>query len=164
MLRATLIGAGLLISGLAIAADTIPHKQIIGPTAILSVSETGMQYDARIDTGAVETSIHAYGLSIENESANKRENVGKTVRFTTENELGERKQMTGVITKTSLIRNSQGSEVRYKVELSVGRKGEERKIGVNLRDRSHMNYKLLIGRDWLSGEYLVDVSLPEEQR
>jgi hypothetical protein len=31
-------------------------------------------------------------------------------------------------------------------------------IYVNLRDRSHMNYKLLIGRNFLKHNYIVDVS------
>ena len=30
---------------------------------------------------------------------------------------------------------------------------------VNLRDRSAMTYKLLIGRNWLSEDYLVDVDI-----
>ena len=36
--------------------------------------------------------------------------------------------------------------------------GKSHAIPVNLRDRKKLEYKLLIGRNWLDGKYLVDVS------
>ncbi|GLS84420.1 RimK/LysX family protein [Paraferrimonas haliotis] len=162
MLKRILI-TGTLLSSFVAQGVMASDKLIIGPTAVLSVAESGISYDARIDTGAKETSIHAYGLSIDNESQDKSKNVGKTIHFTSENEKGQRVKMKGTIVKTSSVRNSQGTETRYMIELSVGRKGEEQKMLVNLRDRTHMSYKLLIGRDWLQGRYLVDVDLPAEK-
>ena len=38
----------------------------------------------------------------------------------------------------------------------------ETRILANLRDRSKMRYKLLMGRDWLSQDFLVDVDINEE--
>jgi hypothetical protein len=145
----------LLLTSVAWAGD----KAIIGPTAHMLVSETGLNYQARIDTGAGNTSLHAYDLEIEGGSAKKmKDNVGKNLMFTTENAAGEKKRLKSKIVKTSTVSNSQGKETRYMVELHVGDKGHERKVKVNLRDRSHMNYKLLIGRNWLKGKYIVDVS------
>ncbi|MCL6268427.1 RimK/LysX family protein [Sansalvadorimonas sp. 2012CJ34-2] len=34
-------------------------------------------------------------------------------------------------------------------------------VNVSLNDRSHMDYPMLLGRDWLDGNFVVDVSLPE---
>jgi hypothetical protein len=34
----------------------------------------------------------------------------------------------------------------------------EKEVQVNLRDRTPMAYKLLVGRDWIRGDFLVDVS------
>ncbi|WP_394392621.1 RimK/LysX family protein [Shewanella woodyi] len=134
-------------------------KAIIGPTAHMFVTETGLNFEARIDTGAGNTSLHAYDLEVEGGSAKKmKDNVGKMLMFTTENAAGEKKRLKGKIVKTSTVSNSQGRETRYMVELHVGDKGFERKVKVNLRDRSHMDYKLLIGRNWLKGKYIVDVS------
>ncbi len=84
-------------------------------------------------------------------------NVGKMLSFMTENEQGVSHKVKARIVETSLIRNAQGSEVRYMVELNIGEPGSEYKVKVNLRDRSKMSYKLLIGRNWLQGHYLVDV-------
>ena len=42
--------------------------------------------------------------------------------------------------------------------LSVGEPGQEFQVDVNLKDRSKMGHKLLIGRNWLQGHYMVDVS------
>ncbi|WOT06588.1 putative ATP-dependent zinc protease [Shewanella youngdeokensis] len=137
----------------------VASKKYIGSTAAISIVESGMVYKTRIDTGAVENSLHAVDYAIENESADMEQNVGKIITFTTENERGESSVIQTRIVETSLIRNAQGSEIRYMVELNIGEPGEEYKVKVNLRNRSKMTYKLLIGRNWLQGHYIVDVSL-----
>ncbi|RTR32024.1 RimK/LysX family protein [Shewanella atlantica] len=145
----------LLASSTCWAGD----KAIIGSSELMSVEQTGLSYEARIDTGAVNTSLHAFDLEIEGGSEkNMKDNVGKTLFFTTENEDGEQKRLKAKIVKTSTVSNSQGRETRYMVDLNVGFQGKERKVRVNLRDRNHMDYKLLIGRNWLKGKYIVDVS------
>ncbi|MDR8524136.1 putative ATP-dependent zinc protease [Shewanella fidelis] len=152
------LGLSLLIltSSFSVIAN---EKAVIGATAKMSVAHAELSYVARIDTGAVNTSLHAYDIVVEGGSAkNMKDNVGKMVSFTTENNAGESKRLTAKIVKTSTVSNSQGTETRYMVDLDVGFKGKERKVRVNLRDRSHMDYKLLIGRNWLKGRYVVDVS------
>ena len=137
----------------------VADKQVIGPVAPISVKESGLVFTTRIDTGAVENSLHATHLQIDDEdTTNMENNVGKLIHFTTENEQGQRTRVTSRIVETSLIRNAQGSEIRYMVELAIGEAGKEYKVKVNLKDRTKMSYKLLIGRNWLQGHYLVDVS------
>ncbi|MCL1144761.1 RimK/LysX family protein [Shewanella marinintestina] len=137
----------------------VSEKKLIGPTASISIVESGLKFKTRIDTGAVENSLHAYDMKIDNEDPDMEKNIGKVIHFTTENEKGESHVVKSRIVETSLIRNAQGSEIRYMVELNVGEPGQEYKVKVNLRDRSKMSYKLLIGRNWLQGHYIVDVSL-----
>ena len=138
----------------------VSEKKFIGPTAGISIVESGLIFDTRIDTGAVENSLHAINLRIKDEDkTNMENNVGKDVTFTTMNEKDETVDVTARIHSTSLIRNAQGSEVRYMVTLTIGEPGEEFKVDVNLRDRSKMTYKLLIGRNWLQGHYIVDVNM-----
>ncbi|MCL1067891.1 RimK/LysX family protein [Shewanella olleyana] len=138
----------------------VSEKKFIGPTAGISIVESGLIFDTRIDTGAVENSLHAVNLRIKDEDKDNMENnVGKDVTFTTMNEKGETVDVTARIHNTSLIRNAQGSEIRYMVTLTIGEPGEEFKVDVNLRDRSKMTYKLLIGRNWLQGHYIVDVNM-----
>ncbi|MDO6775251.1 RimK/LysX family protein [Shewanella sp. 3_MG-2023] len=138
----------------------VSEQKLIGPTADISIVESGLIFDTRIDTGAVENSLHATNLHIIGEDKiNMENNVGKDVTFTTMNEKGEKAQVTARIHSTSLIRNAQGSEIRYMVTLTLGEPGQEFKVDVNLRDRSKMTYKLLIGRNWLQGHYIVDVDM-----
>ncbi|WP_144208728.1 putative ATP-dependent zinc protease [Shewanella donghaensis] len=138
----------------------VSEQKFIGPTAGISIVESGLIFDTRIDTGAVENSLHAINLRINGEDTDNMENnVGKDVTFTTMNEKGKEAEVTARIHSTSLIRNAQGSEIRYMVTLTLGEPGEEFKVDVNLRDRSKMTYKLLIGRNWLQGHYIVDVDM-----
>ncbi|WP_345841033.1 RimK/LysX family protein [Shewanella algae] len=139
----------------------VAEKRIIGPVAPISVRESGLIFQTRIDTGAVENSLHATDLKVENGDEDMEKNIGKQLSFTTENEKGEKQRLHAMITNTSLIRNAQGSEIRYMVELNIGEPGREFPVKVNLKDRSKMTHKLLIGRNWLQGHYLVDVSLKE---
>ncbi|MCG9696858.1 RimK/LysX family protein [Shewanella sp. Isolate11] len=137
----------------------VSEKNVIGPLAPISIVETGLIYNTRIDSGAVENSLHAIDLKVADGDKDMEKNVGKMLSFTTENEKGESQRVHARIVETSLIRNAQGSEIRYMVELNVGEQGKEYKVKVNLRDRSKMTNKFLIGRNWLQGHYLVDVSL-----
>jgi hypothetical protein len=133
------------------------QKEIIGETAIVSIVEAEMSYVSRIDTGAKSISLHAVDVEIENKSVNAKDNIGKRITFTTENTKAEKKRITAKIIDVSTIRNSQGVEERYVVELTFLYKDREGRKKVNLRDRSAMKYKLLIGRDGLQ-KVLVDVS------
>ena len=134
----------------------------VGPVEYISIEESGMDYLARIDTGARTTSVHAVDLSVRNESKEMKDNIGKTVTFTTINEEGEKHKAKATITGVQKVRNSQGVEYRYIVEMTLNWKGQTKAIEVNLRDRSKMTYKLLIGRNWLIDDYIVDVALPEK--
>ncbi|MBV7314382.1 RimK/LysX family protein [Shewanella sp. NIFS-20-20] len=137
----------------------VEEKPVIGAKADIAIIESDLIYEARIDTGAVETSLHATELHIVDEDTdNMDNNIGKIIRFKTSNEDGQVATVSTKIVDTSLIRNSQGSEVRYMVNLTLGEPGKEYTVKVNLRDRTQMSQKLLIGRNWLSGHYVVDVN------
>jgi hypothetical protein len=47
--------------------------------------------------------------------------------------------------------------VRPRVTLELELGGVAKRVRVSLRDRSRMDYKLLVGRDFLAGDFLVDV-------
>ncbi|MEO0531631.1 MAG: RimK/LysX family protein, partial [Planctomycetota bacterium] len=49
-------------------------------------------------------------------------------------------------------------ERRYKVWLELLHNGVSRRVHVSLNDRKHMEYQLLIGRNYLRGRFLVDVA------
>lgn len=139
----------------------IMDKKLVGAVERMSVIATGLDYQARIDTGARTTSLHAVDIIVEQAEQEKQKNIGKFVTFTTLNEQGAEKILRMKISDVTKISNAQGIEYRYMVKMNLLWKNCQKKIDINLRDRSQMKYKLLIGRDWLHGDYLVDVELGE---
>ncbi|GAA4885871.1 ATP-dependent zinc protease family protein [Ferrimonas pelagia] len=156
----TLLGACLaLFMGSSVAAT---EKGVVGPVERLYVVEAGLTMAARIDTGASKTSIHAEQMEVVGgELADWDANIGKALRFVTRNGAGKPAKIEATIAEVTHIRNSQGSEDRYVVWLTIGPKGNEKRVLVTLKDRAPMSYKLLIGRNWLAGDYLVDVDLTQ---
>ncbi|UKA04403.1 RimK/LysX family protein [Photobacterium damselae subsp. damselae] len=160
-LRAALI---LLGCSMAVVPSTYGSKadhKMVGAVEKITVDELGFDYLARIDTGAATSSIHAYDIEVPgSDNDNMRKHIGMTVEFKTRNENGQYRKHKSKIIRVSKIRNAQGVERRYSIYLTLrldeGR--GYRRVKVNLRNRSKLGYKLLIGRNWLKGRYVVDVS------
>ena len=135
------------------------QKKIIGATATLHVAEAGLTYKARIDTGALVSSLHAYNIRFLGAppSSKMRQNIGRTIEFTTENHQGQQAKVQASIVDVPLIRSPLGVEPRYIVELAIGEGAMQRTVLASLKNRSAMTYKLLIGRNWLQGRFWVDV-------
>ena len=136
-------------------------KRVIGETARIVVEESSLTYLARIDTGARITSLHATDIEVPGGVADQRQNIGKQVRFTTENEQQQRVTMMAPIVDVAQVRNAQGVEYRYVIDLKLAWQGIGKRGRVNLRNRSAMSYKLLIGRNWLADDFVVDVDRSE---
>lgn len=151
----------LLVSTLTMSCSHAPSKHIIGAVEIVQIQD--LNYRARIDTGADITSLNAYNLDIQGEESNVNANIGKTLRFNTANENGESQTIETKIVKVNTISNVLGSESRYVVELAIAWGDYVRTVEVNLRDRSKMQFAVLIGRNWLKNAFVVDVS-DEEMR
>ena len=64
----------------------------------------------------------------------------------------------------ALIRTSEQEELRYMVPMTLQHAGVEREVLVSLNDRSQMNYAMLLGRNYLQGEFLVDVARVDEAK
>lgn len=140
------------------AGSPCSGKRVIGQESWIHVEELGLDFLARIDTGATTTSLHATDLFIDGGTDDFRDNVGLPVNFLTVATDGQYRRMTTEIAGIQTVANAQGREKRYLVWLTLSVDGVSKKILANLRDRSAMRHKLLIGRDWLAGDFLVDVS------
>lgn len=145
-----------MVSTFTVSCSFTPAKHVIGATEIVEVD--GLEYRARIDTGADTTSINAYDIAIDDEDPNLSANIGKQLHFTTANEKGESKTIEARIVKVNTVRNTLGSESRYVVLLAIAWGDYVKTVEVNLRDRSKMQFALLIGRNWLKNDFVVDVS------
>ena len=159
MCRLSAIVLSCVIFSFLLGTQAWAEQTIIGETAWIRVGGVSYPYLARIDTGARVTSIHAIKVNITDGSKEPGENIGREITFTTVNRDGKSQHLTGLIKRISTVRNSQGIEQRYVIELALSWKNINKTVEVNLRNRSKMTYKLLIGRNWLSGDFLVDVDL-----
>lgn len=136
--------------------------RLIGPVAEVQEVETGLAFQARVDTGARRCSLHVAEWFVEDDSPTMTENVGKTIRFRLENRQGDSSWLERKIVEVALITTSEDEEMRYLVPLKLHLDGVDRQVLVSLNDRSKMSYPMLLGRNYLAGEFVVDVT--EAQR
>jgi hypothetical protein len=158
------LGAGSVLWGvLPLKGDIVPPetKHVIGATATITEATTGLPFSARIDTGAATCSIHTIKWEIKDPAKKPRDNVGKPIRLLIKNDQGDEKWLDAVIAGRVRIRNSALDDDdyhgRYKVKLPLEWNGFKKDVLVTINDRTAMEYPLLIGRNYLSGDFVVDV-------
>ncbi|MBL6998546.1 MAG: ATP-dependent zinc protease [Gammaproteobacteria bacterium] len=138
----------VLLLWILIAVSAVnAEKLIIGPTALVVIQEASISFNARVDTGAGTTSIHAKNIRIAN----------GMVDYTIINQSGTEARLSSRVVREGVVKNAEVRETRVFVYLNIQHQGQTRQTLVNLNDRSKSSYKLLLGRNWLTGSYLVDV-------
>jgi hypothetical protein len=137
--------------------DTI----VIGWLEKVYLPEYDFALRGKIDTGAKTSSLHATDMEfvhVEGKPPRSR------IRFITVDTKGNRRRMeTDVvrhvrIKKSSLLSDNPVTEARVEIELDICLGGRTKRIKINLSDRKGMNYRLILGREALQGDYVVDVS------
>lgn len=111
---------------------------------------------AKIDTGAISSSLHAVDIRTRWTGDSMR------VSFQTSHPAGlsnSQRRYSARIVDQITVRSSNGTlEQRYVIETQL-RIGEQlQMIRLSLSDRSSMQFALLIGRDAIEGRYLIDCS------
>jgi hypothetical protein len=106
---------------------------------------------ARIDSGAKSSSAHCDKIWVESMKGKKvvccyfLKRSRRVVRFEKY--------------KRTRVKSSNGSfQVRYTVDLKIKLGDVVKTTPVTLTDRSTMNYSVLLGRRFLRGDFLIDVS------
>jgi hypothetical protein len=149
----------------AVSSSPNNSKHIIGATATLTEVSTGISFPARIDTGAQSCSLHVERIEIKDESTKRLENVGKNVRFLVRGPRGKTEWIETTIAKAVRVKSASLGlgqvDRRYKVLLTLQWKDFRKQVLVTLNDRTDMEYPLLIGRNFLRGDFLVDVDKAE---
>jgi hypothetical protein len=152
--------AALLAAAPQAEARSAKDSILIGRVEKVRIDETGSRIKARIDTGAGVSSLNAQNIRIADDDKGV-----KMVWFDVDNDEGGisrvRRPLVGYMriklkkTKT----NPQGGFTKrpvVRLDMCLGSKKVEGRV--NLADRSHMIYPLLIGRNTLkTGGYVVDV-------
>jgi len=169
----------LMFTGLVLGKDE--QRADIGASAYIHIMDSNMDYLARIDSGARITSLNAVNIKLECEkpliymkplkkikglpfktkkkNEEYKRNIGYMISFDTVNEKGQWKHMRALVVDVARVRNAQGIEYRYVIRLGLRYKNITKYMEVNLRNRSHMSYKLLIGRNWLNNDFNIKTDL-----
>ena len=141
------------------ASDLPQSKRLIGAIAFVMENQSQLIFRARVDTGAQSCSIHTEEVRIEDAEESMEDNVGKVVRIKLKNDREESEWVETSISRIVRVKTSEQTEERYCVSLVLVYEGFKKEVRVTLNDRSHMVYPLLLGRNFLQGDFLVDVDV-----
>lgn len=128
-------------------------KQIIGIYEKVALPVHGLVLTAKIDSGARNSSLHAVNIKL------FQQNDREWVSFDTVNGSGGMIHLSAPVHRIASVKRHSGkSQKRPVVIMSVCIDRILRNVEVNLIDRSILNHPLLIGRSYLEGRFLIDVS------
>jgi hypothetical protein len=142
------------------AAMLAAHAQADSPRMIGWVEHVGIQpggliMNAKIDTGADHSSVHAEDVQIASHDG------VRVVSFTLRNRQGQSIHLQKPLVRYTLIKRRRNSEPLRRpvvaMDLCVG--GSLKRVNVNLANRENFKYRMLIGRSYLKQSYAVDPNL-----
>jgi hypothetical protein len=85
--------------------------------------------------------------------------VDKPITFRLVDSRGKSRRVQTRVARVITVRTTEGSEQRYAVLLTVRWRNTSKSVLFTLNDRSSMRYRLLLGRNWLHGDFVVDVDI-----
>jgi hypothetical protein len=159
--RLLILAIGFITLVYLIVTSLAPKKIILGATAEVTEPDSGFVLKARVDTGASVSSLHFENIIVENASDDPAENSGKNVQFLLEGPNGKQHWLQSTILGYAGVRSAAGTANRYRVRIKLTCKAITKETLVSLNDRAQMKYPLLLGRDFLEGDFVVDVSLDD---
>jgi len=147
------LGAAWLFVFLFSAPGQAREKTSVGFLEEVRIFPGDLFLQAKIDTGADNSSLHATSMM-------RIKRKGQTwVRFRVQDQNGRRHTLERPLVRMTGIKRDEGTrERRPVVELVICLGGVAKKVPVNLNDRSHYKYKVLVGRSFLQEDFLVDAS------
>ena len=133
-------------------AAQLDGKLVLGAVEYVKITPPGIIYQARIDTGAEGTSIHAANIV-------RFERDGeKWVKFDLDNQDGKSITLERQILRTVKVQAPRGEgERRPVVMMGVTLGSLSQQLEMSLDDRSKMSQRVLIGRNFLHNNAIVDV-------
>lgn len=150
--RYTFFALCLLVSLTLVMPSAKADKTIVGQIENIAIGKTKSMFIAKIDTGAENSSLHANHLKLylskgqQWVSFRSRSKDGKVIRF-----KKKVKRMAVIKRKSAPVQE------RPVVELALCMGNVRKIVEVNLVDRGNFEYAVLVGRSYLSGNFIVDV-------
>ena len=127
------------------------QQTMVGWLEKVGLGSNGFSVEAKIDTGADNSSVNALKPQV------YLKQDTEWVVFSLKNKEGQEIQIDKPIEHRTRIKMKNGdSQERIVIKMDVCLAGINKQVHVNLVDRSHFKYQVLIGRSYLSPEFLVD--------
>ncbi len=132
------------------------NKLVIGRTEIVDLPELGLfNINAKIDTGATTSVLHCEDFHVFEKDGHRY--IQAHIREDVENE--EVLTLTFPVHRERTVKSSFGQTETRQIFLTKIRMFDQLyDIKLSLRDRSSMSYPMLLGRNFISRKFLVDVS------
>jgi hypothetical protein len=129
-------------------------KKIVGKKELISIVDLDLyNLDAKVDTGADSNALHCDDIHVDSDNF---------VHFRLLDEVHKSyhgRKMKMPLHKVKKVKSSNGElQIRPSIKVSVDFFGKKYKTIISLTNRADMKYPMLIGRRFLSGKFLVDVS------
>lgn len=153
--------AALVIAPLAVATLWLylPNRlPTIGAVTTVTELTSGLTFPARVDTGAEICSLHYEQLEIPSPADDPEENIGKLARIQLATADGQIAWIETPLVKHAQVRTNRHTGSRYFVQLPLRAGGVEAVVLVNLNNRTSMRRPMLLGRNFLRGRFVVDVT------
>ncbi|WP_261903684.1 ATP-dependent zinc protease family protein [Vibrio fortis] len=121
----------------------------VGHVELVEVS--GMTFPAKLDTGADVSSMNAVNIK------RFKKDGQDMVSFTYQNNQGDKQDFVKPVIDVMRIKAKKGEEVNIRpvVEMEVKLGDLEKKVKVNLQDRSRFEYSMILGKNFLKYGALV---------
>ena len=129
-------------------------KQVVGWLEKVCIYPGNLIINAKLDTGARNLSINASHIT------EFVRNGKQWVRFNVTSRYGDTATVEKKIHRIVKIKDhDETPELRLAILLGISLGSFYKEVEVNLADRSHFNYQMLIGRSFLAGNVIVDPSI-----
>ena len=134
------------------------EKRIIGSIETVDLPELGLfRIYAKIDTGAETSVLHCEGFEVFEKKGHRY--IRCYIDAHPEKEQSEIQQFVFPIHRERVIKSSFGqAETRHIFLTKIKLFDQEFDIKLSVRDRSSMAYPMLLGKNFISGKFLVDVA------
>lgn len=136
--------------------NVVKEKKTIGRTEIIDLPELGLYHvAAKVDTGAETSVLHCEDMEV----FKKNGHLYVIGHIRLDDQQDEVIEITFPVHRERTVKSSFGqSETRHIFLTKIKMFGTLYDIKLSFRDRSAMSYPMLLGRNFITGKFLVDVS------
>ena len=130
----------------------IPVRTVLGYVEPISVLPDGIEVEARLDSGASTSSMHALEIEVLEDG----DNGDKRVKFVFESDDKRMTVERPLVRHTNIVQHSGERDRRPVVMMDFCMAGQQYEAEFTLTDRSALTYPVLLGRRFMGDVTLID--------